>query len=71
MSRSLWILLLAGCAAGPDFRDRALATIPEDVRVDVPVAFSHDGRQCAYAERGPDGGRAVRGGWRSKPFDSL
>ena len=65
MSRSLWILLLAGCA------ERALATIPEGVRVDVPVAFSRDGRQCAYVERGPDASRAVRGAWRSKPFDSL
>ncbi|HEX7898874.1 MAG TPA: hypothetical protein VF950_14010 [Planctomycetota bacterium] len=73
MSRSLWLLFLAGgstlltvnCAAGP------LATIPEGVRVDVPVAFSRDGRHCAYAERAPDGSRAVRGEWRSKRFDSL
>ena len=77
MTRLSWVLLLAGgstlltagCAAAPEFRDRALATIPEGARVDIPVAFSRDGRRCAYVERAPNG--AVRGSWTRAGFDSL
>ena len=63
MSRSVWLLLLSGCAPGP------LATIPEGSRVDIPVAFSRDGRRCVYVERAADG--AVRGSWTGTAFDSL
>lgn len=63
-------LLLTGCASGA-FRDRLLATLPEDVRVDVPVAFSQDGRRAAYVERASGFSRVVHDGSKARPFDLI
>jgi hypothetical protein len=77
-SRSLAVLvvLLAGCVAGPAdgdpaFQERLLATIPEDVRVVVPVAFSVDGRNAAWVKRPGETSLAVCGAWKSKPYGAL
>jgi hypothetical protein len=69
--RGLSILLLAGCAAPSEFRDRLLATLPEDVRVDVPVAFSLDGRRAAYVERASGVSRVVHDGRKERPFEIV
>ena len=76
-SLSILSLLLGGCILGPasaenaEFRERLLATLPDDVRVIVPVAFSEDGRHAAYVERRGDVSRVVRGNWEGKPFQVL
>jgi hypothetical protein len=74
-SRPLLILIsiLTGCVAGPAagdpaFQEHLLATIPEDTRVIVPVAFSRDGRNAAWVNRPGDMSCAVRGEWKSKPY---
>lgn len=70
-------LALAGCVAAadpgqePNFRERLLATIPEGVRVDVPIAFSRDGRHAAYVARRGDLSRAVLGAWEGKPYQVI
>ena len=57
----LLLLALAGCAgADPSFRERRLATIAEDARVQVPVSFSQDGRHAAYVERRDESSRVVK-----------
>jgi hypothetical protein len=66
----LLLLALSGCGA-PEFRERLLAVLPEDVRVTVPVAFTTDGRQAAWVERTDGACRAVRGAWRSHEFPVI
>lgn len=68
----LW-LVLGGCLAlptdgDPAFRERLLATIPEDARVVVPVAFSVDGRKAAWVQQRGGTSRAVCGEWQGKPY---
>ncbi len=76
-SSAILSLALAGCVAAPaarqdpDFRERLLATIPEGVRVDVPIAFSRDGRHAAYVARRGDLSRAVLGAWEGKPYQVI
>ncbi len=65
--------VLCGCltrAAGgdPAFQERLLATIPEDARVVVPVAFSRDGRNAAWVMRQGEMSRAVCGAWKGEPY---
>lgn len=57
--------------AGPAFEERLLATIPEDVEVFVPIAFSRDGRVAAYVAQSSDGTWAVRGSWKSRRLDAI
>lgn len=78
LSRTLlgFAAVLSGCADGPAggdpaFRERLLATIPEDARVVVPVAFSADGRNAAWVEQRDDASRAVCGGWKGRPFSVV
>ncbi len=66
-------LLLAGCVPlsprnAPASEDRLIDTITEGVNVNVPVAFSRDGRRAAYAARTPDGDYAVCGGWKGRTY---
>jgi hypothetical protein len=71
LSRTLLIfgMCLSGCVAGPSpFHERLLATMPEDSRTVVPVAFSPDGRSAAWVEHGNEGCRAVCGEWKGKPY---
>ena len=63
----LLMLALAGCST-PEFRERLLAVIPEEIRVTVPVAYSADGRHAAFVERTDGASRAVRGAWKSNAF---
>ena len=65
------IAALGGCAASEPFQERLLATLADDVRVNVPVAFSADGRRAAWVERRGDSCRAVRGDRAGKPYGSL
>lgn len=74
-SRTFLILVpvLCGCVAGPAdgdlaFRERLLATIPEDARIVVPVAFSVDGRSAAWVDRRDGTSRAVCGAWKGRPY---
>jgi len=63
---------LSGCVSGPAaFSERLLATMPEDSRTVVPVAFSPDGRSAAWVEHGKEGCRAVCGEWKGKPYDLV
>jgi hypothetical protein len=69
----IFLLVLCGCVArpadgGPAFRERLLATISEDARVVIPVAFSVDGQNAAWVERRGDASRAVCGAWKGKPY---
>jgi hypothetical protein len=71
--RSLGLLLLGGCAGatllqGDDFRERLLATLPDDASLHGLASFSEDGAAVAYVERGNGGQRAVCGAWKSRPF---
>jgi hypothetical protein len=70
-----WILLaLAGCASAPaadGFRERLLATVPADAQLHGLAVFSEDGRHAAYVERVDGVSRAVRGSWKSRPFDLV
>lgn len=76
MVRGVTAALLAaalGCAGrradgNPDFRERLLATIPEDARVVVPADFSADGRRAAWVMQRGETSRAVCGGWMGKPY---
>ena len=54
-----------------DFKDRLLATLPEDARVIVPVAFSADGRRAAYVEQRDGSCRVVCGPHQGKAFGAL
>jgi len=71
---SLFLLAHAACSALPGdrggayFEDRLLDTIPEGVNINVPVAYSRDGRRAAYAARTPEGDYAVCGGWKGKTY---
>jgi hypothetical protein len=71
--KAIALIALAGCAVvrGPAFEERRLAAIPEGAESLVPVAYSADGRTCAYVLRTPEGDRAVSGEWKSKPFDVV
>jgi hypothetical protein len=59
-------------SAGPaPFSEHLIATIPEGVDVEVPIAFTRDGLQAAYVARTPEGCWAVRGAWKSTRLDAL
>ena len=65
-------LALAACQSVPaSFSEHLIATIPEGVDVEVPIAFTRDGLQAAYVARASDGCRAVRGTWKSARLDVL
>jgi len=68
-----FLLMLAGCAAIPaadEFRERRLATVPEDSRLRGLAVFAEDGR-VAYVERVNRSSRAICGDWTSRPFDLI
>src|SRR5436305_5930 len=77
MSLAPWSLLflLAGCAASPEFRERVLATVPDDAGLHGLVAFaedwSRDGKRLAY--RAQEGNRcfAVVDGRRGPAFEFM
>jgi len=79
MRRNLVLLplVLAACQGPPihtsndRFHDRLIATIPDGADVEVPIAFSRDGRHAAFVARTADGCRAVRGTWKSERLDAL
>lgn len=69
-------LLMSGCVAGrgegdPEFRERLLATIPEEGGVAIPTAFSADGRKAAWVRRQGGMSRAVSGAWMGRPYDVV
>lgn len=69
-----WIPLLTlilGCASAAPFEERRLGAIPEGARIDVPVAFSTDGRHAAWVEKRSDACRMVFGGHAGKPYGLL
>jgi hypothetical protein len=71
LARSAVFLLLAGCAAAPPsdgFRERLLATVPEDGSLAGLAVFSEEGPRVAYVERENGVQRAVLGAWKSRPF---
>jgi hypothetical protein len=69
------LLLVAGvlgsCAAGPPFRDRILATIPDGAEMLFSPAFTPDGLHVAYIARTQEGCRVVRGSWTSRRLDAI
>ena len=73
MSLAPWSLLflLAGCAASPEFRERVLATVPDDAGLHGLVAFAEDGSRVAYVRRERDARRAVCREWKSPPFGLI
>ena len=65
-------LALAACQGVPaPFSEHLIATIPEGVDVEGPIAFTRDGLQAAYVARTPEGCWAVRGAWKSTRLDAL
>jgi hypothetical protein len=72
--RSLFLVVAGGCAgpapAAPEdsFRERLLATMPEDARAVVPAVFSIDGRQAAWVEQRQGACRAMSGERQGKPY---
>lgn len=67
-------LLFAACAA-PLVRGelvvrerRLLATIPADVNVVIPAAYSRDGRHAAYVAQTTTGAFAVCDDWASRTY---
>ncbi len=70
-----WFLVaLAGCAAvpaGDEFRERLLASVPENAQLHGLAVFSEDGRRVAYVERDDGVSRAVCGSWKSRPFNLV
>jgi hypothetical protein len=74
LSLVAFALALAACQGLPSpapFSERLIATIPEGVDAEVPIAFSRDGLQAVYVARSPEGCRAVRGTWKSMRLDTL
>jgi hypothetical protein len=74
---ALVYVVLAGCVSGPaprrgeEFRERLLATLPEERGIAIPVAFSRDGTRVAYVERGGESSRAACGEWRGAAFSLI
>ena len=73
--RSGFLLVLAGgstllttSCAGNGFRERLLATLPNDASLEGLAVFSEDGSRVAYVERENGAQRAVCGAWKSRPF---
>ena len=69
-------LVLAGCAAGgssagEEFRERLLATVPAKAQLHGLAVFAEDGRRAAYVEQSDGASRAVKGSWKSRPFNLI
>ncbi|MBI4564399.1 MAG: hypothetical protein HY716_06870 [Planctomycetes bacterium] len=58
-------------SGGSAFESRLLATVPEDVNVIVPPAFSRHGRCVAYAARAKGEDRIVRYGRPGPPYEFI
>jgi hypothetical protein len=73
-TRFLFLIVAGGCvgpaeSAGDDaFRERLLATMPEDARFVVPAVFSIDGRQAAWVEQRQGLCRAISGSRKHQPY---
>lgn len=70
---TLALSLLLSALAGPqeEFRERILATVPEEAALAGLAVFSEDGTRVATVERDGDARRAVCGAWKSRPFDVV
>jgi hypothetical protein len=53
------------------FSDRVIATIPGDLEVWVPPAFSRDGGEVAFVTKSKSGDQVVHGKWTSGPLDLI